>query len=202
MSAVSTADLEFQSSHELVEVDPSSNPPKPMRLMLVLDPEAEPPRLYVDSRYQASVTGTPMVEFHNRQHTFELPADVDAREVKGWAEKHLDLFQAMVDAHETHWDGSNNVGTALDSETQFQVDGALRELPLHNGGLWDAADYYAESGYSQAFEDGQLDPKTATEADLADAAGLIEMLALDEGAVLYGTVSMLEHALEEARESS
>jgi hypothetical protein len=112
----------------------------------------------------------------------------------------MDLFQSIVDAYETRWDGSNNVGTAIDSETDFQLDGALRKLPLHNGGLWDAGDYYAEAPRGQVLEDAQLDPKTATDEDVEAGAGLLEMMALDEGVVLYNTKAMLEHELDKVRE--
>jgi hypothetical protein len=64
--------------------------------------------------------------------------------------------------------------------------------------LLDARDHY-ESRLHQALEDGGLDPKTATAEDLDEAAGLLELLALDDGLALFNTKEMLADALAEAK---
>lgn len=195
-----TLDLTFANTYDLVEVDPSTNPTTTMRIMLVLDPESEPPRLYVETRYQGSVSGTPMSEWHNRRYSWQLPASVDATAIKPWAEEHLAFFQKLCDEYGSHWDGNNTVGTALDAETEHEVEQLIEELDTAEGGLWDAGDYYSMAGYHQVLEDtGLTNLAEVTDDQVASAAAKLEELALNEGVVLHNTEELVREAIESGR---
>lgn len=117
------------------------------RALLHLDPEADPPRLYLTTgRYQGD--GTPVKEWHDRAYTWPVSEYLSASDCEWLLDRVAPLARRIVEGYGSHWDGGNYRGELTeDAREASQEIQWLCDETESDGSMtvWEPGDWIADS---------------------------------------------------------